>query len=36
VSSAARARHDHFHEELVQTLAGGDAALLGRPSDALA
>ena len=36
VPPAVRRRRDYFDEELVQTLAGGDAALLGRRSDALA
>jgi len=36
VPPEVRARRDYFDEELVQTLAGGEAALLGRPSDALA
>ena len=36
VPPAVRARRDYFDEELVQTLADGNASLLGRPSDALA
>jgi len=36
IPPAVRARHAYFEEELVQTLAGGDATLLGRRSDALA
>jgi hypothetical protein len=29
VASTVPDRHRHFHQELVQTLAGGDPALLG-------
>jgi chemotaxis protein histidine kinase CheA len=36
VPAVVRAAHAFFDEELVRTLAGGDAALLGRRSDALA
>lgn len=36
VPAAVRGKHVFFDEELVQTLAGGDAALLGRRTDALA
>jgi hypothetical protein len=36
VPAAVRGMHAFFDEELVQTLAGGDAALLGRRTDALA
>ncbi len=36
VPATVRARHEYFNDELLQTLADGDASVLGRRSDALA